>query len=66
MPHFFKNISLGLRFTVWNYVMKQVAAKHGGEVCDGSLETLNPEVSLLEDSHIMKRHHKYNIMYDNV
>ena len=43
-----------------------VAATHGGSVCDGSLETLTPVVSLLEDSHIMKRHHKYNSMYDNV
>ena len=44
----------------------QVAAIHGGAVCDGSLETLTPVVSLLEDRHIMKRHHKYDIIYDNV
>ena len=44
----------------------QVAATHGGAVCDRSLETLAPVVSLLEDRHIVKRHHKYEIMYDNV
>ena len=44
----------------------QVAAKQGGAVCDGSLETLTPVVSLLEDRHIMKRHHKYDIMYDSL
>ena len=44
----------------------QVAATHGDAVCDGSLETLAPVVSLLEDRHIMKRHNKYDIIYDNV
>ena len=43
-----------------------MAATHGGAACDGSLETLTPVVSLLEDRHIMKRHHKYDIIYDNV
>ena len=63
-----------LKYLSWSQVYRfelrhetsQVAATHGGAVCDGSLETLTPVVSLLEDSHIMKRHHKYNIMYDNV
>ena len=44
----------------------QVAARYGGAVCGGSLETLTPMVSLLEDRRIMKRHHKYDIMFDNV
>ena len=43
-----------------------MAAIHGGAVCDGFLETLIPMVSLLEDRHIMKRHHKYDIMFDTV
>ena len=62
------NISLGLRFTVWNYVMKLHRWLHHMDVQsgDGYLETLTPVVSLLEDRHIMKRHHKYVIMYDNV
>ena len=31
-----------------------------------SLETLTPVVSLLEDRLIMKRHHNYDIMCDDV
>ena len=63
-----------LKYLSWSQVYRlelghetsQVAVTHGGAVCDGSLETLAYVVSLLEDSHIMKRHHKYNIMYGNV
>ena len=63
-----------LKYLAWSQVYRlelrhetsQVAATHGGAVCDGYLETLTPVVSLLEDRHIMKRHHKYDIMYDNV
>ena len=63
-----------LKFLSWSQVYRleicretsQVAATHRGAVCDGSLETLTPMVSLLEDRHIMKRHHKYDIMFDNV
>ena len=67
MPQFLKYLS-------WSQVYRlkllhetsQVAATHGGAVCDGSLETLTPVVLLLEDRHIIKRHHKYDIIYDNV
>ena len=66
MPQFLKYLS-------WSQVYRlelrhgtlQVAATHGGAVCDGSLESLTPVVSLLEDSHIMKQHHKCDIIYDN-
>ena len=67
MPQFLKYLS-------WSQVHRlklrhetsQVAAIHGGAVCDGSFETLTPMVSHLEDIHIMKRHHRYDIMFDNV
>ena len=60
-----------LKYLSWSQVYSfelrhetsQEAATHGGAVCDGSLETLTPVVSLLEDKHIMKRHHRYDIMY---
>ena len=63
-----------LKYLFWSQVYRlelrhetsQVAATHRGAGSDGSLETLTPVVSLLEDHHIMKRHHKYNIMFDNV
>ena len=63
-----------LKYLSWSQVYRlelrhgtsQVVATHGGANCDGSLETLTPEVSLFEDSHIMKRHHNYDIIYDNV
>ena len=69
-----RKVSQFLKYLSWSQVYRlelrhetsQVAATHGGAVCDGSLETLTPVVSLLEDRHIMKRHHKYDIMYDNV
>ena len=52
-----------LKYLSWSQVYRlelrhetlQVAATHGGTVCDGSLETLTPVVSLLENRHIMKR-----------
>ena len=67
MPQFLKHLS---RSQVYRLELRhgtsQVAATHGGAVCDGYLETLTPVVSLLEDRHIMKRRHKYDIIYDNV
>ena len=50
-----------LKYLFWSQVYRlelhhetsQMAATHGGAVCDGSLETLTPLVSLLEDSHII-------------
>ena len=67
MPQFLKYLS-------WSHVYRlelrnetsQVATTHGGADCDGSLETLTPVVSLFEDRHIMKRHHKYDIMYEGL
>ena len=65
MPHFFKYLSWSQVYRLEiRHKTSQVAATHGS--LDGSLETLTPVISLLEESHIMKRHHKYNIMFDNV
>ena len=66
MPQFLKYLSWSQVYRLeLRHETSQVAATHGVSVYGGSLETLTPVVSLLEDSHIMKRHHKYNIMYDN-
>ena len=67
MPQFLKYLSWSQAYRLeLRHETSQVAATHGGAVCDGSLETLTPMVSILEDRHIMKRRHKYEIMYDNV
>ena len=67
MPQFLKYLSCSQVYRLeLRHETSQVAATHGGAVCDGSLETLTPVVSLFEDRHIMKRHHKYDIIYDNV
>ena len=63
MPKFLKYLSWS---QVYRHETSQVASIHEGAVCDGSLETLTHMVSLLEDRHIMKRHHKYDMMFDNV
>ena len=63
-----------LKYLSWSQVYclellhetSQVAATHRGAVCDGSLETITPVVSLLEDRHIIKRHYKYDIIKDSV
>ena len=67
MPQFLKYLSWSQVYRLeLHHETSQVAATHGGAVCDGSLETLTLMVSLLKDRHIMKRHHKHDIMYDNV
>ena len=67
MPQFLKYLSWSQVYRLeLRHETSQVAAIHGGAVCDGSLETPTHMVSLLEDRHIMKRHHKYDIMFDNV
>ena len=67
VPQFLKYLSWSQVYRLeLRYETSQVAVTHGGAVCNGSLEILTPVVSLLEDRHIMKRHHKYDIMYDNV
>ena len=65
MPQFLKYLSWSQVYRLeLRHGTSQVAGTHGGAVCDGSLET--PVVSLWEDRHIIKRHHKYDIIYDNV
>ena len=67
VPQFFKYLSWSQVYRLeLRHETSQVVATHGGAVGDGSLETLTPVVSLLKDRHIMKRHHKYDIRYDNV
>ena len=67
MPQFLKYLSWSQVYRLeLRHGTSQVAATLGGANCDGSLQTLTPVVSLLEDRHIMKRHHNYDIIYDNV
>ena len=67
VPQFLKNLSWSQVYRLeLRHETSQGVATHGGAVCDGSLETLTPVVSLFKDRHIMKRHNKYVIMYDNV
>ena len=67
MPQFLKYLSWSHVYRLeLRYETSKVAATQGGAACDGSLETLTPVASLLEDRHIIKRHHKYDIIYDNV
>ena len=67
MPQFLKYLSWSQVYRLeQRHETSQVAAILGDAVCGGSLETLTHMVSLLQDRHIMKRHHKYDIMFDNV
>ena len=67
MPQFSKFLSWSQVYRLeLRHETSQVAATHGGAVCDGSLETLTPVVSHSDDRHFMKRHHKYDIMYENI
>ena len=67
MPQFLKYLSWSQVYRLeLRHETSQVAAIHGGAVCDGSLETLTPMVSHLEDRYIMKRYNKYDIIFDNV